>query len=82
MSSTDAAWNDLDLEVLRVFKDTPLYPGEVSHALPGIPDAYVRTALRQNLDHGYLSARRGAVHTTYRITEAGRRHLANTKAMV
>lgn len=83
MGSTDAAWNDLNDAVLGVFtNDLPRTGGDVHRAQPGLPDSYVRAALRQLADLGYLTATRGAVHTTYRITEAGKSRLAdNTKAM-
>jgi hypothetical protein len=76
MGSTDAAWDDLNNAVLAVFTDAAMNAGEVRHALAGVPDRHVRTALHQFADLGYLAAVRGAVHTTYTITEAGRQHLA------
>jgi DNA-binding PadR family transcriptional regulator len=81
MRSTTDAWTDLDNAVLGVFGDLALDTRDVSKALSDIPDGCVRTALRQNVDLGFLVVHRGAVHTTYRITEAGKSHLANTKAM-
>lgn len=77
MRSTTNAWTDLDNAVLGVFGDLALDTRDVSKALSDIPDGCVRTALRQNVDLGFLAAHRGAVHTTYRITEAGRSHLAD-----
>lgn len=82
MRSTTDAWTDLDNAVLGIFGDLPLDTRDVSRVLSDIPDGCVRIALRQNVDLGFLTAHRGAVHTTYRITEAGASHLANTKAMV
>jgi DNA-binding PadR family transcriptional regulator len=81
MRSTTDAWTDLNDAVLRVFGDSALDARDVSRALPDIPDGYVRTALHQLADEGFLLVHRGAVHTTYRITEAGVRHLAHAKAM-
>jgi DNA-binding PadR family transcriptional regulator len=78
VSSTSDTWNDLNNAVLAVFKDTPLTAGDVRRVLRDVPDSYIRAALNQNTEHGFLSAHRGAVHTTYTITEAGRRHLTNT----
>lgn len=83
MGSTDAAWNDLNNDVLSAFTDSdPRSAGDVERARPGLPPPYIRAALRQNTDFGYLAATRGAVHTTYRITEAGKSRLSNTKEMV
>lgn len=76
MGSVDAAWNDLNNAVLSVFADAALNAGEVRRALAGVPDRHVRTALHQLAGLGHLAAVRGAVHTSYTITEAGRRHLA------
>ena len=82
MGSTDAAWNDLNNAVLAAFtSDIPRTIGDLQRAQPGVPASYIRAALHQNADHGYLKTARGAVHTTYTITEAGKSHLANTKAM-
>ena len=82
MRSTTDTWTDLNDAVLGVFGDLALDTRDVSRVLPDIPDGYVRTALHQLADQGLVTAHRGAVHTTYRITEAGKSHLANTKAMV
>lgn len=82
MGSTDAAWNDLNDAVLAVFtSELPRTIGDLRRAQPAVPDSYIRAALHQNTDLGYLKAVRGVVHTSYTITEAGNRHLANTKAM-
>ena len=82
MSSTDAAWDDLNNDVLGVFTDDrPRTTGEVERDRPGLPSSYVRAALTHNAEFGYLTARRGAVHTTYTRTETGRARLADTKAM-
>lgn len=78
MSSPDAAWNDLDRSVLRVFEGSPLTAGDVREELPGVPDSHVRTALSQHVEWGYLTVQRGAVRTTYRLTARGRAHLAST----
>lgn len=79
MSSTSHAWNDLNDAVLSAFtSDVPRTGGDIHRALPGVPDPYVRTALHQLADLGYLTSARGAVHTTYRITEAGVRRFDNT----
>jgi hypothetical protein len=78
MGSTDAAWNDVNDAVLTVFtNDLPRTIGDLQRAQPGVPASYIRAALHQNADLGYLTAACGAVHTTYTITEAGKRHLAN-----
>ncbi|MCU1657073.1 MAG: hypothetical protein JWO57_1729 [Pseudonocardiales bacterium] len=76
MGSVDAAWNDLNKAVLSVFADAALNAGEVRREMAGVPDRHVRTALHQLTDLDYLTSARGAVHTTYTITEAGKRHLA------
>ena len=78
MRSTTDAWTDLNDAVLGVFGDLALDTRDVSRALPDIPDGYVRTALHQLADQELVTLHRGAVHTTYRITNAGRSHLANT----
>lgn len=77
MRSTTDAWTDLDNAVLGVFGDSPLDTRDVSRVLSDIPDGCVRTALRQNVDLGFLIVHRGTVHTTYRITEAGKSHLTS-----
>jgi DNA-binding transcriptional regulator PaaX len=79
MGSTDAAWNDLNYAVLAVFTNDLLRTiGDLQRAQPGVPASYIRAAVHQLADLGHLTTHRGAVHTTYRITEAGRRHLTNT----
>jgi DNA-binding PadR family transcriptional regulator len=79
VSSTSHAWDDLNDAVLAVFtSDMPRTSGDIRRAQPGVPDSYIRAALHHLTDLGYLAAARGAVHTTYRITEAGARHLTNT----
>lgn len=84
MGSTDAAWNDdVNDAVLTAFtNDLPRTTGDLQRAQPGVPASYIRAALHQLTDLGYLKAVRGAVHTSYTITEAGTRHLADTQAMV
>jgi len=82
MGSTDAAWNDVNNAVLAAFtNDLPHTIGDLQRVQPGVPASYIRAALHQLADSGYLSAVRGAVHTSYTITEVGQRHLANMKAM-
>lgn len=82
MGSTDAAWNALNDAVLAVFtSDLPRTIGDLQRAQPGVPPSYIRAALHQLTDLGHLAAARGAVHTSYTITEAGKRRLADTKAM-
>lgn len=78
MPSTTDAWNDLNNAVLNVFNVVALTAGGVRRALPAIPEDHIRTALQQHVEWGYLTANRGVARTTYTLTEAGRRHLANT----
>jgi hypothetical protein len=79
MGSTDA-WAELDAKVLAALDDKqPQTAGELQVDLP--PE-HVRAALKQNVRAGFAAAHRDASRTTYTITEAGRCHLADTKAMV
>jgi hypothetical protein len=74
-------WVELNDAVLTVFADDVLGVGDVQRKLPDVPGSYVRAALHLNADLDYLHASRDASRTTYTITEAGKRHLADTKAM-
>jgi hypothetical protein len=77
MDFTDL-WADLNDAVLNVFTAAALTTGDVQRALPDVPADYVRTALHLNAERGYLRASVGAVRTGYTLTEAGKRHLADT----
>ena len=73
-------WAALDDAVLAVFGDgTARSTGDVLRRLPDLTHREVRTALAVNVERGCLTAVRGAVHTTYTITRAGREHLATAK---
>lgn len=73
-------WAVLDDTVLAVFRSSdPLSTGDVLRRLPDLTHREVRTALTLLVERGHLTAVRGAVHTTYTLTEQGRRHLAAAK---
>jgi hypothetical protein len=75
-------WAALDDAVLAVFGDgDSRSTSDVLRKLPDLTHREVRTALQVNVGHGYLTAVRGQVHTTYTITPAGREHLAAAKAV-
>jgi hypothetical protein len=79
VSPTDAAWAQIDTEVLTALaRGRALTAGEV---LPDQPRDIAVLVLSQNVHAGLVAARYDASRTTYTITEAGRKHLANTKAM-
>lgn len=76
-------WAELDNTVLAVFTDdTPRGISDVRRILPDLTSKEIRTALHVNAEHGYLRSARGAVHTSYTITEAGREHLAGARTAV
>jgi hypothetical protein len=69
-------WAEADAQVLGAFADgQPRHAGELSGDLPSF--RVLRMILAQNVRAGHLEPHRGAVHTTYLITEAGKRHLAD-----
>ena len=69
----------MDTEVLTALaRGHALTAGEV---LPDQPRDIAVMVLSQNVDGGLVASRHDASRTTYTITEAGKRHLANTKAM-
>jgi hypothetical protein len=70
-------WAEADAQVLGAFADgKPRHVGELPADLPF---RVLRMILAQNVRAGHLEPRRGAVHTTYLITKAGKRHLDTMK---
>jgi hypothetical protein len=76
-------WAVLDDTVLRAFTDdTPRAVSDVLRTLPDLTVREIRTALHVNAERGFLRSARGAVHTHYTITPAGRKHLAGARTAV
>jgi DNA-binding PadR family transcriptional regulator len=73
MGSTDA-WAELDAKVLAALDDQPRNAGELGLDLP---PQHVRAALKQHAKSGLVAVHHDASRTSYTITEAGKRHLAN-----
>jgi DNA-binding PadR family transcriptional regulator len=79
MGSTDA-WAELDAKVLAAL-DTHL-PRNAGELDLDLPPQHVRAALKQQAKAGLVAVHHDASRTSYTITEAGKRHLADTKALV
>jgi hypothetical protein len=75
MGFTDA-WAEADAKVLAALDDTqPRTAGELGIDLP--PEI-IRAVLKQNVRAKFVDPHRNAVRTGYTLTEAGKRHLADT----
>lgn len=73
-------WSDGDRQILEALADgRPRYAGELN---VGMDIKVVRTLLAENVHAGHLTATRGAIHTTYRITSKGEKYLKSMTAGV
>ena len=75
MPSTDA-WAVADAAVLTALDDK--HPRTAGELHLDLDSSVVRAVLAQNVHAGLVAAHHDASRTTYTITEAGKRHLADT----
>jgi predicted transcriptional regulator len=75
-------WSDGDRPILETLADgQPRYAAQLAAEL-GMDIKVVRTLLAENVHAGHLTATRGAVHTTYRVTAKGEAYLRSMLAGV
>jgi predicted transcriptional regulator len=75
-------WSDGDRPILEALTDgQPRYAAQLVSELD-MDIKVVRTLLAENVHAGHLTATRGAVHTTYRLTAKGEAYLKSMPAGV